>query len=175
MLRMHFGLDCSVWKLHFVAPPDETHQGPNMYVLFFRPPRAVLGLLCTPPQLLDKLPHTVRGMGMTLLRPLVPQCRLPRAQQERRDILANLAGFIVVVRACMLHKGFFSCQAIVSLHQATKGFVISNAEKKKKEKTDVVSICVRRCLRVFVRSSGAELVITKRSRAHLRCCSGMDS
>lgn len=48
-------------------------------------------------QLLDKLPHTVRGMGMTLLRPILPEGRLARNLQQRRDVLANLLGFIVVV------------------------------------------------------------------------------
>lgn len=48
-------------------------------------------------QLLDKLPHTVRGMGMTLLRPMVPHHRLPGLQQHRLDTLANLAGYMVVV------------------------------------------------------------------------------
>ncbi|CAB1096081.1 unnamed protein product [Ectocarpus sp. CCAP 1310/34] len=47
-------------------------------------------------QLLDKLPHTVRGMGMTLLRPMVPHHRLPGLQQHRLDTLANLAGYMVV-------------------------------------------------------------------------------
>ncbi|CAM9548053.1 unnamed protein product, partial [Ectocarpus fasciculatus] len=47
-------------------------------------------------QLLDKLPHTVRGMGKTLLRPMVPHHRLPGLQQHRLDTLANLAGYMVV-------------------------------------------------------------------------------
>lgn len=50
-------------------------------------------------QILDELPHTVRGMGMTLLRPMIPEGRLPLNVQRRRDILANLLGFIVVVSA----------------------------------------------------------------------------
>ncbi|CAN0376362.1 unnamed protein product, partial [Ascophyllum nodosum] len=47
-------------------------------------------------ELLDKLPHTVRGMGLTLLRPIVPEGRLSQIQQRRRDVLANLVGFIAV-------------------------------------------------------------------------------
>ncbi|CAM9300686.1 unnamed protein product, partial [Ascophyllum nodosum] len=47
-------------------------------------------------ELLDNLPHTVRGMGLTLLRPIVPEGRLSQIQQRRRNVLANLAGFIAV-------------------------------------------------------------------------------
>eukprot|EP00752_Nemacystus_decipiens_P006636 g5966.t1 len=47
-------------------------------------------------ELLEKLPHTVRGMGVALLRPVVPQHRLPGLQQQRRDTLALLAGYMVV-------------------------------------------------------------------------------
>eukprot|EP00903_Cladosiphon_okamuranus_P011821 g11108.t2 len=47
-------------------------------------------------ELLNKLPHTVRGMGMALLRPVVPQHRLPGLQRQRRDTLALLAGYMVV-------------------------------------------------------------------------------
>ncbi|CAN0416276.1 unnamed protein product [Ascophyllum nodosum] len=47
-------------------------------------------------ELLDKLPHTVRGTGLTLLRPIVPEGRLSQIQQRRRDVLANLVGFIAV-------------------------------------------------------------------------------
>ncbi|CAM9478531.1 unnamed protein product [Ectocarpus fasciculatus] len=47
-------------------------------------------------ELLDKLPHTVRGMGMALLRPMVPHHRLQKLQRQRLDVLAHLAGYIVV-------------------------------------------------------------------------------
>eukprot|EP00903_Cladosiphon_okamuranus_P021649 g19903.t1 len=46
-------------------------------------------------ELLDKLPHTVRGMGMALVDAVVPQHR-PGLQRQRRDDLAVLAGYMVV-------------------------------------------------------------------------------
>eukprot|EP00752_Nemacystus_decipiens_P009021 g8052.t1 len=50
-------------------------------------------------ELLDKLPHTVRGMGTTLLKSVFRQDQygqLDAAEQRRRDTLCNLAGFIAV-------------------------------------------------------------------------------
>ncbi|CAM9621106.1 unnamed protein product [Ectocarpus sp. 13 AM-2016] len=47
-------------------------------------------------ELLDKVPHTVRGMGMALLGPMVPHHRLSKLQRQRLDVLAHLAGYIVV-------------------------------------------------------------------------------
>eukprot|EP00903_Cladosiphon_okamuranus_P019883 g18275.t1 len=50
-------------------------------------------------ELLEKLPHTVRGMGTTLLKSVFrqrPYGQLNAAEQRRRDTLCNLAGFIAV-------------------------------------------------------------------------------
>lgn len=49
-------------------------------------------------QLLDKLPQTVRGMGMTLLGGHQPFLFGDGLQQGKRHRLCNLAGFIAVVR-----------------------------------------------------------------------------
>lgn len=57
-------------------------------------------------QLLDKLPHTVRGMGLALIRPVVPKPRKPGLQQQRRDTLTLLAGYMVVV-SCIGSSGGF--------------------------------------------------------------------
>ncbi|CAM9102556.1 unnamed protein product, partial [Hapterophycus canaliculatus] len=54
-------------------------------------------------ELLEKLPKTVRGMGMTLLRSVLRQDQpvsrngqLDAAEQRRRDMLSDLVGFIAV-------------------------------------------------------------------------------
>ncbi|CAM9784847.1 unnamed protein product, partial [Scytosiphon promiscuus] len=54
-------------------------------------------------ELLEKLPKTVRGMGMTLLKPIFRQDQpvsrngeLDAAEQRRRGMLSGLAGFIAV-------------------------------------------------------------------------------
>lgn len=71
-------------------------------------------------QLLEKLPKTVRGMGMTLLKPVFRQDQpvskdgqLDAAEQGRRYMLSNLAGFIAVVR----HREKMKCAFYVYLHE----------------------------------------------------------
>lgn len=58
----------------------------------------VCSLISCLSQLLDKLPHTVRGMGVALLGGHQPIDFGEGLQQGKRHRLGNLAGFIVVVR-----------------------------------------------------------------------------
>lgn len=58
-------------------------------------------------QLLDKLPHTVRGMGVALLGGHQPIDFGEGLQQGKRHRLGNLAGFIVVV------SGGHGCELLI--------------------------------------------------------------
>lgn len=63
---------------------------------FLGPPSFPIG-----EQVLEQLPHTVRGMGVSLLGGHQPIVFGEGLEQGKRHRLTNLAGFIVVVRACI--------------------------------------------------------------------------
>ena len=66
----------------------------------YQPPLIVTPyFLRTPAQLLIKLPHTVRGVGIELVKCFQP--KLDGAQQER---LAQIVGYIAVVRGSTINR-----------------------------------------------------------------------
>lgn len=71
---------------------------PSHMSLVFSTHQALRLFTCHLSQLLDKLPHTVRGMGVALLGGHQPITFGEGLQQGKRHRLGNLAGFIVVVR-----------------------------------------------------------------------------
>lgn len=90
---------CQGWRLRASSP--SATLCPNCAAASAYSVLAVLRhwpLLSHSSQLLDKLPHTVRGMGMALLGGHQPIDFGEGLQQGKRHRLGNLAGFMVVVR-----------------------------------------------------------------------------